>query len=56
MSDAMGGPVDDQERKKIRESWVCQMCGENTYDVEWDYIGSNTNHLRCELKRAFWLV
>ena len=30
--------------------WVCDICGKNTYNVEWDYIGTNTNHLSCELK------
>ena len=36
--------------QRARESWVCDICGKNTYDVEWDYIGSGTNHLGCELK------
>ena len=36
--------------QKAKESWVCDICGKNTYDVEWDYIGSGTNHLGCELK------
>ena len=49
MGKAIKDPYDDPERRKIRESWVCQICGENTYDVEWDYIGSNTNHLGCEI-------
>ncbi len=33
-----------------RDTWVCQMCNENTYDVDWDYMGSGTNHLSCELE------
>jgi len=36
--------------QKARESWVCDICGKNTYDVEWDYMGSGTNHIGCELK------
>ena len=36
--------------QRAKESWVCDICGKNTYDVEWDYIGSGTNHLGCELK------
>ena len=36
----------EHERKK----WVCSICGKNTYEVDWDYIGSGTNHLGCELK------
>ena len=38
------------EEQKARASWVCDICGENTFDVEDDYIGSGTNHLGCELK------
>jgi hypothetical protein len=38
------------DEQKARETWVCSICGENTYDVGWDYIGSDTNHLGCELK------
>ena len=51
-----GGPKLDTpiyektDEQKARESWVCNICGENTYDVDWDYIGSGTNHLGCELK------
>jgi hypothetical protein len=36
--------------QRAKESWVCDICGKNTYDVDWDYIGSGTNHLGCELK------
>ena len=38
------------EEQKARESWVCSICDENTFDVDWDYIGSGTNHLGCELE------
>jgi hypothetical protein len=38
------------EEQKARDSWVCSICGENTADVDYDYIGSGTNHLGCELK------
>ena len=30
--------------------WVCEICTENTYEVDLDYIGNNYNHLGCELK------
>ena len=33
-----------------REIWVCELCGKNTYDVDWEYIGTGTNHLGCELE------
>ena len=38
------------DEKKAREHWVCNICGENTFDVDYEYIGSCTNHLGCELE------
>ena len=38
------------DEQKARASWVCSICGENTADVDYDYIGSGTNHLGCEMK------
>ena len=38
------------EEQKAREAWVCYYCGKNTYDVDYEYIGSCTNHLGCELE------
>jgi hypothetical protein len=38
------------EEWKVKEFWVCSICGKNTYAVDWDYIGSGTNHLGCELE------
>jgi len=43
---------DEIEKEKARETWVCQICDENTFDVENDYIGQGTNHLGCELQLA----
>ena len=37
--------------QKARKTWVCDICGENTFEVDYDYIGSGTNHLGCELKK-----
>jgi hypothetical protein len=39
-----------EEEQKARETWVCSICGKNTYDVDYEYIGSCTNHLGCELE------
>jgi len=41
---------DEIEEQNARETWVCSICGENTADVDYDYIGSGTNHLGCEMK------
>ena len=38
------------ETQKAKETWVCSICDKSTYNVEYDYIGSGTNHLGCELK------
>jgi len=38
------------EEQEARATWVCSICGENTADVDYDYLGSGTNHLGCELK------
>ncbi len=51
-----GGPKLDtpiyekSDEQKARESWVCDICGKSTYEVDYDYIGSGTNHLGCELE------
>ena len=45
--------LDNRVREeKINNDWVCDICGEDTSSVEYDYLGSNTNHLSCELQKA----
>ena len=41
---------DEIEEQEARATWVCSICGENTADIDYDYLGSGTNHLECELK------
>ncbi len=36
--------------KEYLEQWKCDHCGEHTHNVEYDYLGNNRNHLRCELE------
>ena len=38
------------EEQAIRAEWVCKLCDKSTADVDYDYIGSGTNHLQCELE------
>ncbi len=38
------------EEQEARETWVCEICGKNTFEVDYDYLGSGTNHLGCELE------
>ena len=39
------------EEQEARATWVCSICGENTFEVDYDYLGSGTNHLGCELEK-----
>ena len=32
------------------EEWLCEHCGKDMSEVDWDYVGLNGNHLGCELK------
>ena len=36
--------------EQIKDTWICMICNESTYAVEYDYMGSGTNHLKCELE------
>ena len=38
------------EALKAKETWVCSICGKSTYNVDYDYIGTGTNHLGCEFE------
>ena len=33
------------------DHWTCEICDEHTHEVDYDYLGSGTNHLSCELKQ-----
>ena len=39
------------DEEQIKDTWVCMICNESTHAVEYDYMGSGTNHLECELKQ-----
>ena len=32
------------------DHWKCDHCGDNTHEVDYDYLGNNRNHLKCELE------
>ncbi len=36
--------------KEYLDFWTCELCGQNTHLVDYDYLGNGTNHLQCELK------
>ena len=37
--------------KEYLDYWKCDICDEHTHEVDYDYLGSGTNHLSCELKQ-----
>ena len=39
--------------KEYLEYWTCDLCGKNTHEVDYDYLGNGTNHLQCELKLEY---
>ena len=43
-------PEKEELSKEYLEHWTCDICGEHTHEVEYDYLGNGTNHLGCELK------
>ena len=43
---------DGSPTKEYLDYWTCSLCGKNTHEVDYDYLGSGTNHLECELKEA----
>lgn len=45
-----GEPKLDDDEKRYKDFWLCGICGKDTSNVEYDYIGSGTNHLGCELE------
>ena len=44
------GRVPEITDREEEAKWVCQHCGESTFKVEYDYIGSDYNHLECDMK------
>ena len=43
--------VKEQElSKEYLDYWTCDLCGKNTHEVDYDYLGNGTNHLKCELE------
>jgi len=45
-------PLEQKASDEYLEFWTCELCGEHTHEVDYDYLGSGTNHLGCELKEA----
>ena len=41
---------EEELSKEYLDYWTCDICNDNTHDVDYDYLGNGTNHLGCELK------
>ena len=39
------------ETKKLREGWVCTVCGESTYETDFDYLIGKNLHLACSIEK-----
>ena len=39
------------ETKKNREGWGCTVCGESTYEVDYDYLIGKNLHLACSIEK-----
>ena len=46
------GGVPEVGDKEEEAKWVCEHCDESTFEVDYDYIGSNYNNLQCDLKET----
>tara|TARA_Y100001963_G_C6686370_1_gene402414 strand:- start:464 stop:796 length:333 start_codon:yes stop_codon:yes gene_type:complete len=44
-------PSNETDEQAYLEFWTCDICDEHTHKVDYDYLGSGTNHLACELKQ-----
>jgi len=42
---------EEELSKEYLDYWTCDICNENTHEVDYDYLGNGTNHLGCELKQ-----
>ena len=43
--------VEEQKlSKEYLDYWTCDLCGKHTHEVDYDYLGSDRNHLKCELE------
>jgi len=45
-------PVEEEGlSQEYLDYWTCDLCGKNTHEVDYDYLGNGTNHLKCELEK-----
>ena len=42
--------IEKPYEKEYLDYWTCDLCGDHTHEVDYDYLGNNRNHLQCELE------
>ena len=42
--------INKKNEKEYLDYWKCDLCGDHTHEVDYDYLGNNRNHLKCELE------
>ena len=42
--------VEREYEKEYLDYWTCDLCGDHTHEVDYDYLGNDRNHLKCELE------
>ena len=42
--------VERPYEKEYLDYWTCDLCGDHTHEVDYDYLGNDRNHLKCELE------
>ena len=42
--------VERPYEKEYLDYWTCDICDDHTHEVDYDYLGSGTNHLSCEIR------
>ena len=42
---------DWHELNELKKKWICDICGESTFEVDFDYLLDFNTHLQCGLRR-----
>ena len=42
--------IEKPYEKEYLDYWKYDLCGDHTHEVDYDYLGNNRNHLKCELE------
>ena len=42
--------IEKPYEKEYLDHWTCEICNDHTHEVDYDYLGNDRNHLKCELE------